>query len=122
MKTLVLLSILAIGLAGCSKKEPDPVAVADPNAESAAPAEAPPQGNAQLTQDLNAVQSDLEKAEYDRALETLTAVGLAEKTPAEEQAYQEQMRRTADFLAEKAANDPKVMEYYQRLGRIKKGR
>jgi hypothetical protein len=143
MRLIALLSVLALGLVGCSKKEAPAADVAqDPAAATAetpaeAPAEAPteaaapaPEANTteaaveggQLSQDLNAVPGSLEQANYDTAIENLAAVGYAPKTEAQEQAYQDQLRRTMEYLRQKAETDAAARAAYQKLGRATMGR
>ena len=141
MRILIILPLLALGLAGCSKKESADVsqetpatndqaaadqAVAEPAAEPApaepAPAPDPAVDNAMIAQDLNAVPDTLQKQDFDGAVDALSAANLAAQTDEQKRAYQEQLYRTLEALQKQAETDAKAREAYERLGRRTMGR
>jgi hypothetical protein len=149
MRLIALVSILALGVAGCSKKDeagtevtqevpaPAPETPAEAPAENAdaaaaaAPAPAPDASateaavvldNAQMSEDLNAIPGALDQANYDTAVENLAALGAAPKSDVQDQAYREQLQRTIEYLRQKAETDAAARAAYQKLGRATMGR
>ena len=134
---ILLVSLMMVALAACSKKEPaadaadasaatnEQAAATEPGAEpapaDAAPAE-PAQADAQIAADLNAVPDTLQKQEYDNAVDTLTAAGMTAQSEDQKRAYQEQLYRSLDYLRQKAESDARAKEAYERLGRRMMGR
>lgn len=134
MRTLLLLFTAAFVLVGCSKDEAPPPATPEPESDEAAAeaepvaaapapaAPAPAVGGDLVSQDLNALASTLEGGDYDSAVTTLSAMGQANLSPAQQQAYQQQLFNTQQYLLQRAQSDPAARDAYQRLGRQVTGR
>ena len=144
MRIIALLSVVALGVVGCSKSEETgseltqdtaaPAAAEAPaegggDAAAAAPAPAPEPAapemvvdNAQMNQDLTAIPGALQQANYDTAVENLAALGMAPKTDAQELAYRQQLQNTIEYLRQKAETDAAAAAAYQKLGRATMGR
>jgi PBP1b-binding outer membrane lipoprotein LpoB len=121
MKQFVCITAAAsLLLAGCSKKEEAVEAEAAPTGD--APAAAPKQANTQLKATLDTVQTDIEKAQYEEAVQKLLAARATMQTEADRKAYEDRMFEANQALLERAKTDPKAQESYQALGRIITGR
>ena len=139
MKMVLLCPLLAVALAGCSKKEvaaddsqppasTNTEAAAEPAPEQPAPAaDAAPAPevqvvDVQISKDLNALPDTLKNQDYDAAVDTLTAAKLAAMSEDQRRAYMEQMYKTLQYLQQKAETDARAQEAYQKLGRRMMGR
>jgi hypothetical protein len=128
-------------LAGCSKQEqsdaqaipeaaPEAVPEAD-QAEAAAVQEDAPAleiapseyaDNPLVTSDLSSVSEHLQNQDYDTAVANLLMVNMAPKNEAQQQAYRDQMYYTLEYLRQRAEQDARAQEAYQKLGRGLMGR
>jgi len=123
----LLAALLLAALTACSKKEaPAPPPAPDPAPAAQSPTAQPttavkPVDTVQLE---NQVGTALQQQNYNAAVDTLAQVNSASQNLTDEQRrqYLQQLQRTMDALAQKAATDAAAKAAYERLGRIATGR
>jgi hypothetical protein len=138
MRFLILLPILVFALVGCSKKQTtqpvEQAAATNTTDQAEQPAEQPEEQPAEMVAeqpaeqpdgqpaDLSGVQQNLQSQDYNAAVDALGAANMAQMTPEQKKAYQDQLYRSLDFLRQQAEKDARAQEAYQRLGRKMMGR
>jgi hypothetical protein len=141
MRSTIILLAAALVVLGCSKEEQ--VVAPQPEVEATAEGEAPMEEAAvepaveedvggvmqadsglteRLQEDIQAIPTALETADYDTAVNSLGAMSQVPMNAAQSQAYQEALRRAQAHLLEKAATDAEAREAYKKLGRQVTGR
>jgi hypothetical protein len=119
---------------GCSKKEieaPIPAVIEQAAVPTNAPAsQATPSAQVVNVQQVNAnwdaISKDIAAQNYDNAVRAWVAMDQAQRqaqlTEAVRQEYARRAYQMQDALRQKAETDPKALEAYRALGRVKMGR
>jgi len=119
--TPALLLVVATLLQGCSKKSTGGVNVT-PEKSTAGKSQGSGGVSPEIKADLNQVSSDLNSGKYETVAVTLGTLRQVPKTPAEHDAYANEVRDALAVLAEKSKTDPKAAASYQMLRRAMVGR
>lgn len=124
---ITCLMCVATGLLvlGCSKKADETTEVGNDGTPTESAAAGTPAGgaNPHLNAALSGVDSDIERKQYDAAIQKLLEAKIAaEASEADRKLYEAKYRETANALRQQAETDPQAKASYETLGRVMMGR